>query len=335
MGKENIAIVGRGRIDGAGWNWWRDDRSAEARAGIEAWHALQARIEAGEKPGPGEFARAAQHLRPSLVQFNGCRNVLVEGVTLAESPMWLFHPIYCENVAARGVSFLSTGPNGDGIAVDSCRDVRVSDCFFNTGDDCIALKSGRDADGRRAARPTENVTITNCVMHGGHAAIAIGSETAGGIRDVIASNIVVRGTERGIRLKSSRGRGGVVENLRFENLVIEDTLEHAVEITAHYGKLPPEPFSERTPVFRNIAFSHLTIANARRIAAIAGLEEQAVEQVRFTDVTAAGQGGISCDCACDVQFNGVSVNAAAGEPFAFSRARGLKIDGAPAGADQG
>jgi len=332
VGRENVAIVGRGRIDGVGRNWWRDDRSDPGRAPAAAaaqtaWLDLYRRIEAGEKPGLPEFALAALHLRPSLVQFNGCRNILVEGVTLTESPMWLLHPLDCENVAVRGVTFISTGPNGDGIAVDSCRDVRISDCFFKTGDDCIALKAGRDADGRRAAQPTENVTITNCVMHGGHAAIAIGSETAGGIRDVIASNIVARGTERGVRLKSTRGRGGLVENVRFENFVIDDALDQAIEVTARYSDLPPEARSERTPLFRNIAFSHLTIANARHVVSVAGLEEQAIEQVRFTDITAAGSGGFACDCASDVQLTGVRVSAAAGEAFAFSRTQGLVIDG--------
>jgi polygalacturonase len=332
-GAENIAITGRGTLNGQGANWWwrngRHDpaRAAAAEPARRAWLRLYARIEAGEKPGPEEYALAAEYLRPSLVQFYGCRNVLVEGVTLTESPMWMLHPVYTDDISVRGVTFVSTGPNGDGIDVDSCRDVRISDCFFSTGDDCIVLKSGRDADGRRTARPTEHVTINNCVMYRGHGAVVIGSETSGGIRDVVAGNVVARGTDRGIRIKSMRGRGGVVENLRFDNFVIDDATVVAVEITGHYLAEPREPFSERTPVFRNIAFSNLSITNARQVASIRGLEEESIRDIRFADVSATGDAGFDCDRAAGVDLRDVSVAPKSGPPFAFSHVTGLKIDG--------
>ena len=231
--------------------------------------------------------------------------------------MWLLHPGYSEDVSIRGVSFISTGPNGDGIDVDSCRDVRVSDCFFSTGDDCIALKSGRDADGRRAGWPTENVTITNCVMYLGHGAVVIGSETAGGIRDVAASNIIARGTDRGIRIKSMRGRGGIIENMRFDNFIIEDATVQAIEITALYHEEAAESFSERTPIFRNLSFSNLTIVNAAQVASIEGLEEKAIERLRFTDVTATGKTGFICRSAEDIALRDVRVEAQSGDPFVF------------------
>lgn len=332
-GQENVAITGRGTINGQGSNWWwrngRHDpaRSAEIRPAMQAWLKLFGRIEAGEKPGPGEFGLAADYLRPSLVQFYECRNVLVEGVTLTESPMWLLHPVYSENVSIRGVSFVSTGPNGDGIDVDSCRNVRISDCFFSTGDDCIVIKSGRDADGRRTARPTEHVTITNCVMYKGHGAIVVGSETSGGIRDVVASNIVSHGTERGIRIKSMRGRGAIVENLRFDNFVIDNAIAQAIEITTLYRDEPAEPLSERTPIFRNLAFSNLTIVNAAQVASIHGLPEKSLEQLRFTDITASGTTGFVCDHSTDVVLHQVRVDASQGSAFAFDRVQGLELDG--------
>jgi polygalacturonase len=332
-GAENVSVVGRGTINGQGSNWWWRNgryapaRSAEINPAMEAWLALYKRIEDGEKPGIEEYRLAADYLRPSLVQFYGCRNVLVEGVTLTESPMWMLHPVYSENVSIRGVTFLSTGPNGDGIDVDSCRDVRISDCFFNTGDDGIVIKSGRDADGRRTARPTEHVAITNCVMYNGHGSVAIGSETSGGIRDVVASNIISRGAWYGIRVKSERGRGNIIENLRFDNFVIDGATIGAVEVTGLYRDDPQEPLSVRTPTFRNIAFSNLTIADAAQVASIHGLPEKAFEQLRFTDVTASGRSGFICDHSTDVALHDVRVNATQGSAFSFDKVRVLELDG--------
>ena len=343
-GKENIAVTGRGTINGQGRNWWWRNgvydkaRGAATKPAVSAWLRLYDRIEAGEKPGLAEFRLAAEYLRPSLVQFYGCKNVLVEGVTLTESPMWLLHPVYSENVSVRGVSFISTGPNGDGIDVDSCRDVRISDCFFSTGDDCIVIKSGRNADGRRTARPTEHVAVTNCVMYKGHGAIVIGSETAAGIRDVVASNIVARGTDRGIRIKSMLGRGGVIENMRFDNFVIEDPTVVAIEITALYHdktdsngavRSSNEEVSERTPVFRNLAFSNLTIVNAIQVATIEGLAKMPIRQLRFTDVVATGAAGFACDHAADVELQGVRIDVKSGKPFVFKDVRDLRVDGVP------
>jgi len=321
--RENVSIVGRGRLNGQGSNWWWRNgvhdplRAQSALAAIHAWKSLYAQIEAGEPVGPGAFLAASDFLRPSLVQFNGCRNVLVEGVTLTESPMWMLHPVFCENVVVRGVTLISTGPNGDGISVDSSRDVRISDCFFDTGDDCVVIKSGRDADGRRTARPTENVAIANCVMHRGHGAVVVGSETAGGIRNVVASNIVSRGTDRGIRIKSMRGRGGVVENLRFENFVIEDALKEALEINALYQPTAEEPVSERTPAFRNISLSNLTIVNAERVARIEGLPEQPITGLRLANITATGRTGVHCEHVADLDIRDVHVDPASGPAFDY------------------
>ena len=332
-GKENIAITGRGTLNGQGENWWwRAGRGPHGgrdfRPARDAWLKLLDRIEAGEKPAAKDFVLAAEYLRPTLVETYGCRNVLIDGVTLTDSPFWLLHPLYSENVVVRGVSFLSWGPNGDGIDVDSCRDVRISDCFFTTGDDCIVIKSGRDADGRRTGRPTEYVTITNCVMYKGHGAIVIGSETSGDIRDIVASNIVAKGTDRGIRIKSMRGRGGIVENVRCENFVIEDSPAQAIEITTYYegGKSPAQPVSAATPVFRNFAFSHLTIVNAHQVASVEGLPEKPIEMLRFTDINATGRIGFVCSDATDVELHDVRVDGAAQEAFAFERTRDLVLD---------
>lgn len=342
--KENITITGRGTIDGQGQNWWwraadktpRRDIAEKARP---VWQALYRRIQQGGEGGAvtrKDFVEAANFIRPSLVVPYECKNVVIEGVTITNSPMWLLHTIYSENITVRGVSFVSRGPNGDGYDLDSCRNVRISDCFFDTGDDCIVIKSGRDADGRRVGRPTELVTITNCVMYRGHGAVVIGSEMSGGIRDITASNIVCRGTDRGIRLKTQRGRGAVVENIRFDNWVIIDAPKEAIHITSNYSRTEPAPKSETTPVMRNIAISNVTIVNAARVGEIAGLTEQAIEQIRLADVKASGKAGFRIDAADDVELHDVRIDAQQGPALAVSNSRRLLVDnlattGAPVG----
>lgn len=334
-GKENITITGRGTIDGQGQNWWNPQRSSDAarvernRVAREAWQKVYARMQQGGEGGKvtrEDFVEAAGFIRPSLIVPYECKNIVIEGVTITNSPMWLLHTIYSENITVRGVSFVSHGPNGDGYDIDSCRNVRISDCFFDTGDDCIVIKSGRDADGRRVGRPTELVTITNCVMHRGHGAVVIGSEMSGGIRDITASNIVTRGTDRGIRLKTQRGRGAVVENLRFDNWVIIDAPKEAIHITSNYSRMAEEPKSERTPTFRNIAISNVTVVNAAQVVGIAGLSEQSVEQIRISDLKGTGKAGFVADAADDLELHDIRIDATEGPAFTFTNSRRLRLD---------
>lgn len=334
-GKENITITGRGTIDGQGQNWWNPQRSSDparvekARVAREAWQKLYVRMQQGgegAKLTREDFIESAGFNRPSLVVPYECKNILIENVTITNSPMWLLHTIYSENITVRGVSFVSRGPNGDGYDLDSCRNVRISDCYFDTGDDCIVIKSGKDLDGRRVNRPTELVTITNCVMNKGHGAVTIGSETSGGIRDITVTNIVCRGTDRGIRLKTQRGRGSVIENVRFDNFVIIDAPKEAIQITSNYSRTEPEPKSERTPTFRNIAISNVTVVNAAKVGEIAGLTEQAIEQIRITDLKASGKLGFTVDAADDLEIHDARVDVKEGPAFTFTNSRRLLLD---------
>jgi polygalacturonase len=334
-GKENITITGRGTIDGQGQHWWNPQRSSDParvernQIALNAWRKVYARMQQNGEGGQvtrEDFEVAAGFIRPSLVVPYECKNIIIEGVTITNSPMWLLHTIYSENITVRGVSFVSRGPNGDGYDLDSCRNVRISDCFFDTGDDCIVIKSGRDADGRRVNRPTELVTITNCVMFKGHGAVVIGSEMSGGIRDITASNIVCRGTDRGIRLKTQRGRGAVVENIRFDNWVIIDAPKEAIHITSNYSRTDPAPKSEKTPLMRNIAISNVTIINAAKVGEIAGLSEQAIEQIRISDLKGTGKLGFTADAADDLELHDVRVDAKEGPAFVFTNSRRLLLD---------
>ena len=221
-----------------------------------AWTDLLGKFERHEAVTADQRQKAAMSLRADFIRPVESKNILIEGIHIMGSPMWVLHMLYCENVVIRNVVVESfPGANTDGVDIDSCRHVRISDSYFDTGDDAICLKSGKDADGLRVNRPTEDVAITNCTIHRGHGAVVLGSETSGGIRNVVASNIVAQGTDRGIRIKSTRGRGGLLENIRFDNWVIEDTPDPAIEVTNYYTRAPDEPVSVRTPVFRNIAIS--------------------------------------------------------------------------------
>lgn len=304
---ENIAVIGRGKLDGQGKPWWDAQRADRQK-------------KAGEK-------RMLGFGRPKLINLYRCRNVLIQGVTMVDSPSWTVHPVGCEGVVVEGISIVSPddSPNTDGINPESCRNVRISDCFIDTGDDCITLKSGQDEEGRLKGRATENVTITNCVMYHGHGAVVIGSEMSGGVRNVAASNIVCDGTQRAVRIKSARGRGGVVENIRFDNWTIRNVAE-PISITGFYTKSAPEPVSERTPVFRDIAISHFTILDSPLAARILGLSEMPVERLRITDLAASTQTGFLCDSAKGLEMHNVDVEAKEGAPFVFVNCTELELD---------
>ena len=305
---ENIAITGRGTLDGQGRIWW------------EAFNKDNNSKDGGHK--------ILTHGRPRVINLYRCRDVLIEDVKILNSPSWTVHLIGCDNVVVDGISIINPeeGPNTDGVNPESCRNVRISNCFIDTGDDCITLKSGKDEEGRLKARPTENVAITNCVMYKGHGAVVIGSEMSGCVRNVVASNIVCVGTDRAVRIKSTRGRGGVVENIRFNNFIVENVRE-PIYITNFYTKTDPEPVSERTPILRDIAISHFTIKNSPYTARIYGLPEMPIQRLRITDVTASTEVGFMCDNVEGLELQNVEVNAGKGPAFDISNCRDMELRG--------
>jgi len=175
-------------------------------------------------------------LRPNFIQPMRCKNVLIEGVRVINSPMWTLNPVYCTNVTIRGVTVETDGPNTDGCDPDSCTDVLIEDCVFSNGDDCIAVKSGRDEDGRRVNIPCENVVIRNCVFKNGHGGVTMGSETAGGIRNVFAENCHFDSPDldMAMRFKTNPARGGYIENIYLRNCVVK-TAKYGIHITKRYG----------------------------------------------------------------------------------------------------
>lgn len=300
-GLERVAIKGEGVIDGQGAAWWqaygrlkRGDREGVSPY-RETFMQLNAALYTAMDSTFVEWE--TQFLRPPLLQLIDCRGVTVEGVTLQNSPFWNTHLVYCDEVKVRGVTFRnpSDTPNGDGFDVDSCTNVTISDCQFDVGDDCLCLKSGINEDGRRVGRPTENVVVSNCVMRRGHGGIVLGSEMSGDIRRVVVSNCVFLGTDRGIRVKTNRARGGVIEDVRIQHIQMNDVLcPIAINSFYRYGVSPTDPqmttpeaipVTERTPVVRGLTIAGVTARGARAAAAfVYGLPEMPIEDLALRDV---------------------------------------------------
>ncbi len=263
---ENIAITGQGTLDGNGMVWWALQRS-----------------------------RKLTHPRPRLIGFQHCNQVRIDSVTLLNSPSWTINPVLCDNVTIRGVTVINPpdSPNTDGINPDSCRQVHISDCHIDVGDDCITLKSGNQK--RQPRQPCENIVITNCTMVHGHGGVVIGSEMSGGVRNVTISNCVFTGTDRGIRIKTQRRRGGLVENIRVSNIVMEQVLCPLVINMQYWGKTTkadtwawdetPQAVDDGTPAIRNVSLSQLTARGIRAAAAyLSGLPEMKLSDISLADI---------------------------------------------------
>ncbi|NSW93608.1 MAG: glycoside hydrolase family 28 protein [Bacteroidales bacterium] len=305
---ENIAIRGDGHFDGMGRKWWDFMRSIASNQTVDSkWQEIFKR-ENAELLAWNEYIRSKNNfLRPPMITTYECRNVLIEDVSFSNPPFWTIMPAFSENITISGITIENPedSPNTDGIDPSSCRNVHISNCHISVGDDCIVIKSGRDEDGRKAGVPTENVTITNCTMLKGHGAVVIGSEMSGGVRRITISNCVFEGTDRGIRIKTMRGRGGVVEDVRVSNIAMYNMINEGVLITLRYQPSKPEPLSERTPAVKNICISNVSIRGADRPVAVYGLEEQNVTDISFSDIESSTDNGILLENSRGIRFHDV------------------------------
>jgi len=224
----------------------------------------------------------------------------------------------CDRVRIDGISITAPGTNAhntDGINPESCRDVQIVNCRIDTGDDCVTLKSGLNELGRRMGRSDENITIANCVMHHGHGGVTIGSEMSGGVRNVVVANCVFDGTDIGIRIKSQRGRGGVVEGLSVSNIVMVDVPTPFVITTFYTGSDQPEDVhavDEGTPRYRDLRFSNITARGAKVAGSITGLREMPIENLTFSNVHLEAQTGFTVTNARGVRFLDTVINTASG-----------------------
>jgi polygalacturonase len=300
-GCENIAITGKGLIEGNGPVWWEmlwSKRKAGQKEPMLPIELELAKLNPGYKSQPGGGGgRETQFLRPAFVQFINCKNVRLEGITVANSPFWTVHPVYCDGLVINGIIIRNPhdAPNTDGIDIDSCVNVEIVNCDVGVGDDGICLKSGSGPDGIRVNKPTANVLVKNCVVGDGHGGIVIGSETAAGLHDIYVEDCTFNATDRGIRIKTRRGRGGAIFNLVFKNLVMKDNLcPVAMNMFYRCGATLADglfstdamPVLDTTPSIKNVTISGIRATGCKASAGfIVGLPEAPIENLLIENCT--------------------------------------------------
>src|ERR1035437_2246915 len=333
---ENVTVMGRGILTTNNADWMRLHTRAlrsvadAGSANGQNWEHLLQALEAQKPISEEEYRAAASELRPSFVRFMNSKNIRIDGLRFIGSSMWTIHLLYSENAVIENLVIETyPGVHADGIVVDSSPFVKLANNYIDAGDDGLVIKSGKDRDGLRVNRPTENVTITNCTVHHAQSALAIGSETSGSVRNVVASNITVKDTVNGIHLKSRRGRGGVVENIRFDNWTMENVGQGITISDAGYqmeGEAPDPgtgAVSQRTPSFRNIAISHVTINGAQGLIDVSGISEMPTAGVRISDVVGTGRRGLVGSHTDDLELHNVQLNVDAGPAFQMTHSSNL------------
>ncbi|GAB2824236.1 glycoside hydrolase family 28 protein [Ferruginibacter profundus] len=324
---ENITITGRGKINGHGKKWWDYVLNFPKDQPRNKW---QLAFDAANKDiilSDDSAQTKRGFLRPPFIQPMYCKNILIEGITITNSPFWTINPEFCENITVNGVTIDNPkSPNTDGINAESCKYVHVSNCHISVGDDCITIKSGKDLPGRTKNMPAENYTITNCTMLNGHGGVVIGSEMSGGVKKIVITNCVFDGTDRGIRIKTTRGRGGIVEDIRVDNIVMKNIKQQAIVLDMQYTRAPAEPVSERTPQFRNIRLSNIT-AYTKQAMYINGLDEMPVQEISLNDCVFEAETGIVIKNAKDIELHNVRVNTKTGSALTVDKTQRLDIDG--------
>jgi len=282
----NVAVTGGGTLDGQAdaEHWWPWRTRANARDGARARLVAMA---AEGLPVERRLFGDGSFLRPNFIQPYRCTNVLIEGVTIVNSPMWEVHPVLCTNVIVRGLTIRSHGPNNDGCDPESCRDVLVERCRFDTGDDCIALKSGRNADGRRLNRPIENVIVRDCEIKDGHGGVVIGSEISGGARNIFVERCRMDSPrlDRVLRFKTNAERGGTIERVAMRDVTVGEVAEAIVAADFYYEEGDTGAF---TPVLRDVDVRGVTSRKSKHAFLLRGYARSPIADVHVTDCTFDG-----------------------------------------------
>jgi len=321
-GLHDVSITGRGVIDGQGAVWWAANRKTMDMR-------KKARIKEREPENPP--GAPLRWDRPRMINLYSCTNVLIRDLTIRNSPAWNVHPVYCENVTLDNLTILAPAhsSNTDGVDPDSCRNVRISNCHIDVGDDCIVIKSGYDQDGRRVGIPCENILVNNCTFLHGHGGVAIGSEMSGSVRNVAVVNCVFDGTQRGLRVKTALGRGGVIEYFRASNLVMRNISDAAFSITAAYGGGNGGTAAggdEGIPHLRHFAWENVSVVNAKMVADLSGLAVSPLEDFRLSNVQVVGaKAGIRCENAKDVVLENITMQSRAGSAVEAHKVKNLEV----------
>ena len=331
---ENIAITGQGVINGSGQAWrplkkakvtdahWRKvTTSGGVLKDPNFWFPTEGAL-TGEKLGAKhgidnlteqQWQEINVFLRPVMISFVECKNVLLEGVLFENSPSWNIHPLMCENVIIDGIEVRnpSYAQNGDGLDLESCRNAIIVNSSFDVGDDAICIKSGKDEDGRRRARPTENVIVNNCRVFKAHGGFVVGSEMSGSVRNIHVTNCQFIGTNIGLRFKSARGRGGVVENIHIDNINMLDIVHEPLSFNLYYFTKKSDevpPVDETTPLFKDIFIRNVTCHGANKAMLFHGIPEMNIQNVRIEDTTITAQYGAELCESENIHFKNVRFN---------------------------
>lgn len=363
---ENIAITGYGSIDGSGDAWrplkkekvtnkmWKKKISS---GGIvrnkNTWFPSESSLkgfEISDMNVPRKDLSEAQwleikdFLRPVMVSFIGCKNVFLQGVLFENSPAWNIHPLMCENVIVDGIYVKnpSYSQNGDGIDLESCVNSIVVNSTFDVGDDAICIKSGKDEDGRRRARPTVNLIVDNCKVFHGHGGFIVGSEMSGGVKNIAVKNCQFLGTDVGLRFKSTRGRGGIVENIYISDIYMFNIATESFLFDLFYGGksaseslddgdvTPKEevypPVDETTPIFRNIYVENIISRNARRALLFNGLPEMNIENIHLKNAFITSKIGAELSESKNIVFENVTVIPRKGPAYSLNNVKNFKSE---------
>lgn len=352
-GASNISITGGGVIDGAGDKWravkkakltasqWKD---LVASGGVlndkkNCWYPDEGFLK-GEQLSEMNVPKSdiseetwqeiKSFLRPVMISFTNCENVLLEGVTFCNSPSWNIHPLLSKNIIIKNITVRNPwyAQNGDGIDIDSCEDVLLVDSSFDVGDDGICIKSGKDEAGRKRAKSCRNVIVNNCTVYHGHGGFVVGSEMSGGVENINVSNCRFLGTDVGLRFKSKRGRGGEVKNIFISNIYMTDIATECILFDLFYGGISamealeqgeevkePEvmPVDETTPVFKDIFIKNITCNGARRAMYFNGLPEMPISNINIADCIIKCEKGIEISYSCDISLHNVKIHPSQGD----------------------
>jgi len=313
--QENIAITGEGTLDGNAdadhwWNWKDRTRpSKDPSAPPNDRDLLNQLSEKGVPVAQRAFG-PGHYLRPQFIEPYRCKNVLIEGVTLLNSPMWQVHPVLSTNVTVRKLNINADGPNTDGCDPECCADVLIKECVFNTGDDCIAIKSGRNADGRRVNIPSQNIIVQGCHMKNGHGGVTIGSEISGGVRNLFADNCQMDSPrlDMALRIKNNAARGGLIENINARNITVGQVAQAVVSIDFFYEEGEKGAYK---PIVRNVSVAGLKTQKAKYAVYLRGFKNDPIEGISLAncDFEGVAQGSV-VENVTNVTLDNVRVNGA-------------------------
>lgn len=343
----NIAITGKGIIDGNGdgWRMVKKDKLNETQwkklvesGGLlsddkRTWYPSEKTFKGSQLQNPGVispekdaafYQSIKDFLRPNLLLLTNCKSILLEGVTFQNSPAWCLHPLMCENLTVRNIFVKNPwyAQNGDGIDLESCKNVLIENSVFDVGDDALCMKSGRDVEGRKRGMPTENVIIRNCTVYAAHGGFVIGSEMSGGARNIYVNNCTFIGTDIGLRFKTTRGRGGIVENIFIKDIYMKDIPAEAILFDMYYMAKDPvalagekrelpkvefKPVDETTPQFRNFHISNVYCNGAEKGIFVRGLPEMHVKDIVLENMVLQSTKGIDVQEASSITFKNIKV----------------------------